>query len=196
MIEKIDGLVTLVMESSLAVTVSTGLTLEVFVPLVSSYQQDTQYSIYIHMHWSSEQGPTLFGFQTVIDRSVFRIMLGCSGIGPKLAIAVLAQLGSRHFIQAVIEGNDTILSQVSGIGSRKAEQLIVQLKHKINNFNELYQIEFGKESNQWYAVGQALESLHYSKIEIQQALNCIKKESSAIEKFDILLKKALLVLSK
>ena len=60
------------------------------------------------------------------------LVIGCSGIGPKIALAVLAHLGAQGFVEVVSCGDERALSKVNGIGPKKAEQIIVQLKHKVS----------------------------------------------------------------
>lgn len=155
--------------------------------------------VYSYLHWNAENGPSLFGFAQVLDRSVFKIIISCSGIGPKIALAVLADLGSHAFLQAISTGDDQALSKVSGIGKKKAEQIIVQLKHKVANFIELGTIDVSdmKDISHLNDVSLALQSLNYSRPEISRAMEYIKKniKDNAVT-FDLLLRQALLYLSK
>jgi len=155
--------------------------------------------VYSYLHWNAENGPSLFGFAQVVDRSIFKIIISCSGIGPKIALAILADLGSHAFLQAISTGDDQTLSKVSGIGKKKAEQIIVQLKHKVANFIELGAIDVSemKDISHLNDVSLALQSLNYSRPEIARAMEYIKKniKDDAVT-FDLLLRQALLYLSK
>ncbi len=195
MIDQICGKA-LIIEDNLISCLVNGIAFEVFVPSSVSFSQGDDLILWIHMHWSADQGPTLFGFEQKIQRMVFRLIIGCSGVGPKLGLAILAQLGTDLFVTAVMQGDQKLLSQVSGIGARKAEQIIVHLKHKVNELLDKNILDSGQNNVQWLSVSQALEALGYSKAEVQRALSNVKKESSFDQKFDILLKKALLVLAK
>ena len=57
--------------------------------------------LHTYLHWNQEQGPSIFGFASDIEREVFLLIISCSGIGPKIGLAVLAQIGSQSFIRAV-----------------------------------------------------------------------------------------------
>lgn len=195
MIDQISGKVLFNKDNLISCLVH-GIAFEIFVPQPFGYAQGNDLTLWIHMHWSADQGPTLFGFECQVQRTVFRLIIGCSGVGPKLGLAVISQLGTDLFVTAVMQGDQKLLSQVSGIGSRKAEQIIVHLKHKVNDLLDKNILASGQNNAQWLSISQALEALGYSKAEVQHALGIVKKESSFDQKFDILLKKALLVLAK
>jgi Holliday junction DNA helicase RuvA len=195
MIDQIRGTVLVVSDNVISCLVN-GIAFEIFIPGSMVCNQEDAVVMWIHMHWSADQGPALFGFEQLIQRTVFRLIIGCSGVGPKLALAILSQLGTDLFVTAIMQGDQKVLSQVSGIGARKAEHIIVHLKHKINDLLDKNLLSYGHNNTNWLSVSQALEALGYSKIEVQQTLGVIKKESSSGEKFDILLKKALSVLAK
>lgn len=74
-----------------------------------------------------EDGWTLFGFDRPGDKVIFQRLLGASGFGPKLALALLSHLGPDRTVRA-IQGKDiAALSTVSGIGKKKAERLVLEL---------------------------------------------------------------------
>src|SRR5260221_7510594 len=106
------------------------------VPHDQSFAQNGAIKVYSYLHWNAENGPSFFGFASTLERSVFRVIISCSGIGPKIALAVLADLGAQGFLQAIVAENDQMLSKVNGIGKKKAEQIIVQLKHKVASLIE------------------------------------------------------------
>ena len=96
-----------------------------------SFERNNPIKVYSYIHWNAENGPSLFGFATIMDRSIFKIIISCSGIGPKIALAILSDLGSQNFLHAISTGDDQALSKVNGIGKKKAEEIIVQIKHKV-----------------------------------------------------------------
>jgi Holliday junction DNA helicase RuvA len=174
-----------------------GITLQV--PSGHCFVKGSSVTLYSYLHWNAENGPSLFGFITPLDRSIFRVIISCSGIGPKIALAILGDLGAQSFLHAISVGDDQMLSKVNGIGKKKAEQIIVQLKHKVATLLESGTIDISdlKESSHFHDVGLALESLNYSRPEIGRAMDYLKKNAK-IDKvtFDILLRQALSYLSK
>jgi Holliday junction DNA helicase RuvA len=151
------------------------------------------------MHWNQENGPTLFGFKDLIEKELFTLIISCSGIGPKIALAILDHLGPHAFVEAVQMGDHKALSGVSGIGGKKAEQIIFNLKNKVDALAKTGKITHRSATmTHWNTVSQALESLHYSRPEIQNALDYAKEKlaGSTTASFDQLMRHALAALSK
>jgi len=156
--------------------------------------------LFTHLHWNQEHGPSIFGFQSEIDKQVFQLIISCSGMGPKVALAVLHQLGAATFIQTIQTGNEEILSKVSGIGPKKAEQMIVHLRQKVKKMLsggitiDSTSIQAGQQLND---VINALESLNYSRPEINKAMKYLSEECAYTTlPFEQLVRKALSLLSK
>ena len=74
-----------------------------------------------------EDGWALYGFDDPAERSVFQRLLGASGVGPRLAIAILSHLGPARTVKS-LQGTDVAtLATVSGIGKKKAEKMVIEL---------------------------------------------------------------------
>lgn len=79
-----------------------------------------------------EDAHTLYGFMTSGERELFRLLIGAvSGIGPRIALNVLSGMCVNSFSAAVAAGDDKSLSQISGIGKKTAQRIVVELKDKI-----------------------------------------------------------------
>ena len=83
-----------------------------------------------HFH-VREDHHQLFGFATEEERNIFRLLLTVTGIGPKMALAVLSGIGPAELRRAIVEGSLPTLTGISGIGRKTAERLIVELREKI-----------------------------------------------------------------
>ncbi len=130
MLTYITGTVKDIKEKSLVLEVGNfGLSLQV--PQAQKIAKDTQATLHTYLHWNQENGPSLFGFQTLLERQVFLLIIECPKIGPSIALSVLSQLTAGQFLECITSQDDKQLSKVNGIGAKKAEQLIVQLKHKV-----------------------------------------------------------------
>ena len=170
---------------------------ECLVPNESAFPVSSQKTIYTYLHWNQEQGPSLFGFATEQDKMIFLLAISCSGVGPRLGLAILSDLGAEGFIDAVQTGNEKLLSQVSGIGVKKAEQIIVHLKHKVQQLVDSGITPLSKEQAHFQTVSQALHALNYSRGEISKALEFVRnKKSDSSNSFDQLMRQALSYLSK
>lgn len=78
-----------------------------------------------------EEVPMLYGFGSPGERDVFRHLLGVSGVGAALAIALLDTLELPDLVQAIITANVQILIQAPGVGKKTAERLCLELKNKL-----------------------------------------------------------------
>jgi len=75
----------------------------------------------------------LFGFDEPSERTVFQRLLGASGFGPKLALALLSALGPERTVRAIRARDLVTLSSVSGIGRKKAERLAIELQDRFDD---------------------------------------------------------------
>jgi Holliday junction DNA helicase RuvA len=80
-----------------------------------------------------EDGWSLYGFDTSLERLVFRQLLSASGFGPKLAIALLSALGPERTVRSIQSRDLSALSSVSGIGRKKAERLVLELHDRFTD---------------------------------------------------------------
>ncbi|MCQ2378093.1 MAG: Holliday junction branch migration protein RuvA [Victivallaceae bacterium] len=81
-----------------------------------------------------EDAITLFGFAAGEERKLFRLLLGISGIGGKLALNVLSAMPVESFNAAILAGDVRALSRISGIGKRTAERMVLELKDKLGDY--------------------------------------------------------------
>ena len=79
-----------------------------------------------------EDAHTLYGFMTVAERELFRLLINTvSGIGPRIALNILSGISVTAFRGAVANGDVKSLSQISGVGKKTAERMVVELRDKI-----------------------------------------------------------------
>lgn len=79
-----------------------------------------------------EDAQVLYGFATASERQAFRALIRISGIGPRIALAVLSGMSPNDLADAVEQGNTGLLTRVPGIGKKTAERLVLELKGKLN----------------------------------------------------------------
>lgn len=199
MIGLIKGVVKKVNDQSLVLELNNiGLGFELQVPNASVFISEKTIQLYTYMHWNSEQGPSLYGFPSEAEKAIFTILIDCSGIGPKMAISILSQISPSELIRIANEQDAKALSTLNGIGTKKAEQIIVQLKHKIEKIIDLGLA--GEDSGiakHFKNITDVLNSLNYSRPEITLALDRLRTDCSGSEySFDQALRKALSFLSK
>jgi Holliday junction DNA helicase RuvA len=91
----------------------------------------TQVYTYLYVR---EDTFALYGFPTQEEHDMFILLLQVSGIGPKVALAIVAQVSPSEFALSVITGDVKRLTQVKGVGKKGAERLILELKDKLKGF--------------------------------------------------------------
>lgn len=86
----------------------------------------------LHVHtYVREDTLRLYGFESPIDRTAFRAMLAVTGVGPKLALAILGDMEALEVSAAVARSDKKRFAAISGIGSKMAERLVLELKDKL-----------------------------------------------------------------
>ena len=110
-----------------------GVGYDVQVPLSTFYEigeegAEVTLRVYTHVR---EDALQLYGFLTDLERQVFERLIGISGIGPKLAIAVLSGMDSREVIAAIQRADVARLTGIPGIGKKTAERIVLELKDRL-----------------------------------------------------------------
>ncbi|PYK89344.1 MAG: Holliday junction branch migration protein RuvA [Verrucomicrobia bacterium] len=133
MITFLDGKLVSALPTQATVDVN-GVGYEVFIPL-SSYDKlpTVGQPIRILTHLAvREDAHILYGFMTVPERDLFRLLVNnVSGIGPKLALAVLSGMSVSNFKTAVVNSDIAAISKISGLGKKTAERIVLELKDKL-----------------------------------------------------------------
>ena len=127
-----------------------------------------------------EDAHLLFGFVTASERDLFRLLVQhVTGVGPKLALAVLSGMSVGQFKAAVVNGDISTLSKISGLGKKTAERIILELKDKVGVAAAWEIAASGRNDQQ--AKGNdavlALLSLGYKQIEAQKTVREILLEA-------------------
>ena len=114
-----------------------------------------------------EEVPTLYGFPSAEGKRLFELLLGVSGVGPKIAMALLSAMKPDDAAVAIVSGNADLLSSVPGIGKRTAGRIIVDLQAKLQREWEAAAIGARGAHDD---VAAALQALGYSAAEVQKAV--------------------------
>ena len=101
-----------------------------------------QISLHIHTHLR-EDSLSLFGFATELEKELFQLLLGISGIGPKLALSVLSGLAAPDLLAAIGSSDDATLCAIPGIGKKTAARLCLELKDKVRQLAPEAQLRTG-----------------------------------------------------
>lgn len=116
-----------------------GVGYDVHVPLSTYYDvgdegDDVALRVYTHVR---EDALLLYGFLTVLEQQVFERLIAISGIGPKLAIAVLSGIEARDLVGAVQRGDLARLTAIPGIGKKTAERIVLELRDRLKQLTAL-----------------------------------------------------------
>lgn len=122
------------------------------------------------MHVSDAQ-VRLFGFASGEEREVFRQLNRVNGIGPTVALGILSGMQVREFARAVVGGKVSDIERIRGIGPKKAQRIVVELR---DSLRELAAITGGKEATEGDGASQdavrALETLGFSRLPAETAV--------------------------
>ncbi len=118
-----------------------------------------------------EESLTLYGFASAGEREIFDAALKISGIGPKLAIAILSTLSVDNLRSAVVNDRPEIISRVPGIGKKTAQKIVLELQDKIAA--GLDSLPLAAEDEDSGVLLDALTALGYSVVEAQAAIQSI-----------------------
>ncbi len=169
------------------------------IPQIKNLTLNKETKIYTYMHWNQEKGPSFYGFQDESERQIFLMIIDCPKIGPSIALSVLSQMSPGRFIEIITSQNEEALSSINGIGEKKAEQIIMQLKRKVSKLISSGQLNLSEQQQdftQWQNVSDVLVSLNYSKSEISKAMMYLtEKYSDQNYPLDQLIRSALSFLS-
>jgi len=174
-----------------------GVGYEVFIPLTSFYElpaEGNEVSLRIHTH-VREDALTLFGFHTQREKDLFLKLISISGIGPKLAIAILSGAQVEELAQAIAEGNLVRLTAIPGVGRKTAERLVLELKSQITPFLLHEQVESAKQSGAPSPLQEdilsALVNLGYPRAAAEKALSVVLRSAECERTFEEVLRNTL-----
>lgn len=135
----------------------------------------------------------LYGFYSEDERSLFEIMLNANGVGPKIAVAILSTYSVSELKDIIINENEKLLSKVPGIGVKKAQKLILDIKDKISKLSIENREEnlMGIQSEIELDIMLAMESLGYGAKDLEKFVSKeeLKSYTSIEEAIKEILKK-------
>jgi Holliday junction DNA helicase RuvA len=158
-----------------------GVGFKVFVPpptLDSLGGVGQQVILYTHMH-VRENELSLYGFRSSEELRMFELLLGVSGIGPKVGLKIVSMLTAQSLSDAISRGDASMLTRIPGVGRKTAERMMVELKDKLG-----FDLEFVSYPALTHADAEAisaLTSLGYSVNEAQTALRSLPRAERPVE---------------
>lgn len=139
----------------------------------------------------------LYGFATRAERETFEVMLGVSGIGPKLALAALSAMSPAELRGYVLDGDSGFLTHIPGVGRKTAERLIIELRDRMARMDfaeaEAAPLSGGSETRAAARADAlaALETLGFSRAAAEKNLRKVLRQHPGVQSADELIRLAL-----
>lgn len=173
MISSLTGKVKQISTSNLVVEIS-GIGISVNVPARVAAQSNLGSAIELHTYLVvREDALTLYGFLDLVDRNFFELLLSVTGIGPKVAQAILSINDAAAVADAISTGDLKTLESFPGLGKKGAQRLILELKDKVSLYLQNESKTANQISNQ---VEVALQGLGYSVKESKDVTSQIRNQ--------------------
>ena len=149
---------------------------------------DTDIQIFTHLQ-IQEDKQILYGFASAAERDLFRLLVGVSGIGMQLAIALIDTLGISDLVGAIITSNIPVLTKTPGVGKKTAERIALELKTKISQWKDLANISVEVTNTKSNLVKpelledleMTLLALGYEASEIEDAIIAISQDQQVLK---------------
>lgn len=162
-----------------ALSGSIGLRVFVPEPLAARFRPGDEVRLHTYLQ-VRETELSLYGFEEAEELAIFEVLLGVSGIGPKVALATLSTLSPDALRLAIGNNEPGIVARVPGIGKRTAEKIVVELKGKLSPAEgELAALATSTDADT--EVLEALTALGYSVVEAQRAIQQVPADVSGVE---------------
>jgi len=135
-------------------------------------------------HAVKEDSITLYGFLHESERTLFRNLLKVSGIGAKIALAVLSGVSTDHFARLVQAGDVVALTKIPGIGKKTAERIVVELRDRLDGMSGIPGATLRATGAPLDAAGEAtvaLQQLGYKPVEVSRLVQKVAAEGDDAE---------------
>ncbi len=177
-----------------------GIGYQIFIPL-STYQKlpDKNEIVKIYTYCQiREDIINIFGFYSLDEKELFENLISVSSVGPRIAINILSQISAEDFKKAILKADINTLTNISGIGKKTAQRLVIELKDKIgnskdNNVSFLMDI---MDSPKFEEAINALVALGYKQNEAGKAVINARKILGDNVSIEIYIKQSLKYLAK
>ncbi|TFG77608.1 MAG: Holliday junction branch migration protein RuvA [Thermodesulfobacteriales bacterium] len=167
----------------------------VTVPLSTYYrlpESSTEVILEIYTHMK-DSGIELFGFLTQDEKEIFTILIGVTGVGPKVATNILSNISPSEFATAITSG-DLAKRKIAGIGPKMASRLTTELKDKVQSFQPSSEIL--TNSGIVGDVISALMNLGYKRPEIDERISELDYITSNEKNLEVALRESLKIMRK
>jgi Holliday junction DNA helicase RuvA len=172
MIGKVKGTLAEINGNIALIESPNGLFYEVYLPaalLASPLGQPLE--IYTHFH-VREDVQVLFGFKSKSELTLFKMLIGVSGVGPKTAFQITSFTSSQEIINAIKDNDATVFARIPGLGKKTALKIILELSSKLDSAFEMKQIYVSDDDKM---AADALVSLGFKSQEAKDIVSKLEK---------------------
>ena len=176
-----------------------GVGYEVFVPLSTFYVLgDVGHDVALRVHTHvREDALLLYGFATELEQQLFERLIGISGIGPKVGLAVLSGIEPAELVGAIHRGDLARLTAIPGVGKKTSERIVLELKDRLPKAPAVAAVQGAPEPPALRDdLLSALINLGYHRPLAENAVDTALKAAGAAAGFEPTLKQALRELAK
>lgn len=166
-----------------------GYMLNISVPTYSALDSAKSAKLLVH-EAIREDAHVLYGFVNEQERSLFRLLIGVSGVGANTARMILSSIAAPHLEQIIMTGDHSVLKKVKGIGSKTAERIIVDLKDKIKPIGDTLILQPSLTNEVFEEALAALVMLGFNRVQSQKVLKKLFETEPSIA-VEVAIKKAL-----
>lgn len=179
MIRMVRGTVIARSKDALVIDVG-GIGVKVSVTEAIALESDLGSTVTLHTYLQvREDALNLYGFASEDELSMFELLLGVSGVGPKVALATLGVLSPDALRMAVAGEEPALIARVPGVGKRTAEKIVLELRDKLKQAVGIQALASATDIDS--EVIEALIALGYSVVEAQRAVQKVPKDAVGVE---------------
>ena len=124
-----------------------------------------------------EDAHTLYGFSTVAEREIFRLLISVSGVGPATARTMMSSLAPEQIVDAIATNDLPTIQSAKGIGAKTAQRLVLDLKDKILKVYGLSDISVDTSNTNKNEALSALETLGFIRKKAEKVCDAIVKDN-------------------
>ena len=164
----IKGIVTFIKSNSIVLE-NNDIGYMIYVANPYSFNEQEEYTVYVYQHIKEDEN-SLYGFKTLEEKELFLKLIDVKGLGPKMALVMLASASIEGVIDAINRENILYLKKIPKIGEKLAKQIILDLKGKVYTDKEII------EENPEEELIEALQALGYKDKDIKKVVVKVSKD--------------------
>lgn len=151
-----------------------GYMLNISLHTYSQIPNEENLKLFTHLQ-VKEDAHTLYGFSSLAEREIFRLLISVSGIGPNIARTMLSSLTPKQVREAIAVNDVALIQSIKGIGAKTAQRVILDLKDKILKIYDIDEVSIPQDNTNKNEALSALEVLGFAKKQAERIVDKIVK---------------------